>query len=102
MTDVGEQVVHNIQNTDNNGVWQVFVDPSRGFLGDIYHTLVLIGVYGGVIMLLVGFMMYMASGSGPSKAFAKKKIGVTLIGIALIFLATSIIAIIFRAAADTF
>lgn len=90
---IGDEVINKINNTSDYGEFGTLVEGSRAFAADTYNTLMIIAIYGGIIMMLAGFIIYMFS-TGKSKENAKTKIMLIVLGIILSFMTLGFVAII--------
>lgn len=64
---------------------------------EIINIILLISIFASIIMLIVAFVMYFLSSRGKERDDAKQRVTRTLISVALIFMATSIVTTIFFA-----
>lgn len=63
--------------------------------GQVLRTVVIIAVFASVIMLTIAFIMYFVSTRGPTRDQSKQRIVRTLVSIALIALAGTLVTSIF-------
>lgn len=83
-------------NSIKNGSGDTFKDVNTSVttLGqDTYQMLMLIGGFGGVIMLIVAFIYFAIAGNGANKEQAKGKIVTVLIAVIGIFAAVFIVGL---------
>ncbi len=93
---VGSDVIDQLDSANSDGDFAGVVTQAKALGSETYKTLMTIAIFGGVIMLILAFLIYMASGSAKSKDAAKTKIIWVLVGIALSVMATAIVALVYQ------
>ncbi len=78
---------------ENGGTFSEVYAATQTLSQDIYTTLMMIGGFGGVLMLIIAFIFFGIAGSGGRKDEAKSKIAVVLIAVAGIFAAVFLVGL---------
>ena len=79
--------------SSGNGTFEQVDDAAKALGGDVYKTLMIIGGFGSVILLVIAFIYYAVAGSGNNKDQAKSKIMTVLIAVIGIFAAVFIVGL---------
>lgn len=77
----------------DGGTFSSVVTATTGLSKDVYTTLMIIGGFGGVLMLIIAFIIFGIAGSGNKKDEAKSKIATVLLAVAGIFAAVFIVGL---------
>ena len=75
------------------GTFSNVVDATTNLSKDVYTTLMVIGGFGGIIMLIIAFLYFALAGNGNNKEQAKGKILTVLLAVAGIFAAVFIVGL---------
>ena len=81
------------QGDASGGTFENVVTSATGLSQDLYTTLMVIGGFGGVLMLIIAFIFFAIAGSGAKKDEAKGKIATVLLAVAGIFAAVFIVGL---------
>ena len=77
----------------SGGTFENVVTSATGLSQDLYTTLMVIGGFGGVLMLIIAFIFFAIAGSGAKKDEAKGKIATVLLAVAGVFAAVFIVGL---------
>ena len=81
------------RGTAGGGTFSNVVTATTELSKDVYTTLMVIGGFGGVIMLIIAFLYFALAGNGNNKEQAKGKILTVLLAVAGIFAAVFIVGL---------
>ncbi len=81
------------QGGTEGGTFSDVVTATKTLSKDVYTTLMIIGGFGGVIMLIIAFLYFALAGNGNNKEQAKGKIMTVLLAVAGIFAAVFIVGL---------
>lgn len=96
LSSIGNDVIQSIDHQKNYGYFAPIVMGTKSFGASVYNTLLTVAIFGGAVMLVVAFILYMGT-TGKAKDDAKKKITWILLGVALSLLTLSIVAVVYNA-----
>ena len=85
--------ITDIEGSTGGGTFSNVVDSVTKVSQDLYYTLMIIGAFGGVLMLILGFIFLGVAGNGQKKDDAKSTIGRVLLAVAGIFAAVFIVGL---------